>query len=112
GIASDGRLWRVLAREGDALVPIKETILNPDKPGEFLSWLDGGCEGNRAFCARRPPTRGPSPSWPRTRCVRSARLCGSSPRCAAQSERPRGEHRTLQPGAVGNPPLPRTRCSA
>jgi hypothetical protein len=41
GIASDGRLWRVLAREGDALVTIKETILNPDKSGEFLAWLDG-----------------------------------------------------------------------
>lgn len=41
GIASDGRLWRVLAREGDALVTIKETILNPDKPSEFLAWLDG-----------------------------------------------------------------------
>jgi hypothetical protein len=41
GIASDGRLWRVLAREGDALVTIKETILNPDKPNDFLDWLDG-----------------------------------------------------------------------
>ena len=41
GIASDGRLWRVLARKDDALVKIKETILNPDKPGDFLSWLDG-----------------------------------------------------------------------
>ena len=41
GIASDGRLWRVLAREGDALVMIKETTLNPDKPAEFLAWLDG-----------------------------------------------------------------------
>ena len=41
GVASDGRLWRVLAREGDTLVKIKETILNPDKPGEFLGWLDG-----------------------------------------------------------------------
>ena len=41
GIASVGRLWRVLSREGDALVTIKETILNADKPGEFLAWLDG-----------------------------------------------------------------------
>ena len=41
GIASDGRLWRVLGLEGGALVTIKETILNPEKPGEFLAWLDG-----------------------------------------------------------------------
>ena len=41
GIASDGRLWRVLAREGAALVKIKETILDPEKPGEFIAWLDG-----------------------------------------------------------------------
>ncbi len=41
GIASHGRLWLVLSREGDALVTIKETILNADKPGEFLGWLDG-----------------------------------------------------------------------
>ena len=41
GVASDGRLWRVLGLDGGALVVIKETILNPDKPGEFLAWLDG-----------------------------------------------------------------------
>ena len=41
GVASDGRLWRVLGLDGGQLVVIKETILNPDKPGEFLAWLDG-----------------------------------------------------------------------
>jgi hypothetical protein len=41
GIASDGRLWRVLAREGEARVTIKETILDPEKPDEFIAWLDG-----------------------------------------------------------------------
>ena len=41
GVASDGRLWRVLAREGGALVKVKETVLDPEKPGEFIAWLDG-----------------------------------------------------------------------
>jgi hypothetical protein len=41
GIASDGRLWRVLALEQGQLIKIKETNLNPDKPEEFLAWLDG-----------------------------------------------------------------------
>ena len=41
GIASDGRLWRVLAREGGGLVKIKETVLDPEKPDEFIAWLDG-----------------------------------------------------------------------
>jgi hypothetical protein len=41
GIASDGRKWVVMALESGALVTIKETILNPEKPGEFLAWLDG-----------------------------------------------------------------------
>jgi hypothetical protein len=41
GIASDGRLWRVLALEHGQLIKIKETNLNPDKPEEFLAWLDG-----------------------------------------------------------------------
>jgi hypothetical protein len=41
GIASDGRLWRVLALDQGQLVKIKETILNPDKPEEFIAWLDG-----------------------------------------------------------------------
>ena len=41
GIASDGRLWRVLALDQGTLVKIKETTLNPDKPDEFIAWLDG-----------------------------------------------------------------------
>ena len=41
GIASDGRKWVVMALEQGALVTIKETILDPEKPGEFLAWLDG-----------------------------------------------------------------------
>ena len=41
GIASDGRLWRVLALDQGKLVRIKETNLNPDKPDEFIAWLDG-----------------------------------------------------------------------
>jgi len=41
GIASDGRLWRVLALDQGKLVKIKETNLNPDKPEEFIAWLDG-----------------------------------------------------------------------
>ena len=41
GIASDGRLWRVLALDQGKLVRIKETTLNPDKPEEFIAWLDG-----------------------------------------------------------------------
>jgi hypothetical protein len=41
GIASDGRKWIVFALEQGALVRIKETILDPEKPSEFLAWLDG-----------------------------------------------------------------------
>src|SRR5271157_5238038 len=41
GIASDGRLWRVLGLDGGKLVVIKETILDPDKAGDFIAWLDG-----------------------------------------------------------------------
>jgi hypothetical protein len=41
GIASDGRRWVVLALEQGALVTIKETVLDPEKSGEFLAWLDG-----------------------------------------------------------------------
>ena len=41
GIASDGRAWRVLALDQGKLVKIKETTLNPDKPEEFIAWLDG-----------------------------------------------------------------------
>jgi hypothetical protein len=41
GIASDGRKWVVMALDQGALVTIKETILDPERPGEFLAWLDG-----------------------------------------------------------------------
>jgi SAM-dependent methyltransferase len=41
GIASDGRLWRVLALDQGKLVKIKETSLDPDKSEEFIAWLDG-----------------------------------------------------------------------
>ncbi len=41
GIASDGRKWVVLTLERGALVKLREIALDPDKPGEFLAWLDG-----------------------------------------------------------------------
>jgi hypothetical protein len=41
GIASDGLKWVVFEREGDSLVKVKETTLDPDKPEPFLAWLDG-----------------------------------------------------------------------
>ena len=41
GMASDGRKWVVFALEGVALVKLKETTLDPDKPSDFLAWLDG-----------------------------------------------------------------------
>jgi hypothetical protein len=37
GVASDGRLWRVLGLDSGKLVVIKETVLNPEKPGDFLA---------------------------------------------------------------------------
>jgi SAM-dependent methyltransferase len=41
GIASDGRKWVVMALDQGALVTIKETILDPEKPATFIAWLDG-----------------------------------------------------------------------
>lgn len=41
GIATDGQRWVVFERAGGKLVKIKETILDPEKPGPFLAWLDG-----------------------------------------------------------------------
>jgi hypothetical protein len=41
GIASDGRKWVVMALESGNLVTIKETTLDPEKPGDFIAWLDG-----------------------------------------------------------------------
>ncbi len=41
GIASDGLKWVVFERSNDELVKVKETILDPNKPEQFLAWLDG-----------------------------------------------------------------------
>ena len=41
GIASDGFKWVVFERAENALVKVKETTLDPEKPDVFLAWLDG-----------------------------------------------------------------------
>jgi hypothetical protein len=41
GIASDGLKWVLFERDGNSLVKVKETILDPDKSDAFLAWLDG-----------------------------------------------------------------------
>jgi hypothetical protein len=41
GIASDGRQWIVYELVGGTLAKIKETTLDPEKPEQFLAWLDG-----------------------------------------------------------------------
>ena len=41
GVASDGRKWAVFDLADGALVKVKETMLDPDKPEAFLAWLDG-----------------------------------------------------------------------
>src|SRR5579883_857610 len=41
GVASDGLKWVVFERDGDQLVKLKETTLDPEKPDIFLAWLDG-----------------------------------------------------------------------
>ena len=41
GIASDGRKWAVFELAQGRLVRIKDTILDPARPAEFLAWLDG-----------------------------------------------------------------------
>jgi N-6 DNA Methylase len=42
GIASDGRLWIACGLEDGKLVEItKRFTLDPEKPGQFLAWLDG-----------------------------------------------------------------------
>jgi N-6 DNA Methylase len=41
GIATDGLRWAVFERVDDAIVKIRETILDPEKGFEFLAWLDG-----------------------------------------------------------------------
>jgi hypothetical protein len=41
GIASDGNKWAVFELADGELVVVKRTVLDPEKPGIFLSWLDG-----------------------------------------------------------------------
>lgn len=41
GIASDGRKWVAFELAGKELSIVRETTLDPEKPGEFLAWLDG-----------------------------------------------------------------------
>lgn len=41
GIASDGLKWVVFERAGDGIAKIGETMLDPDKPEQFLAWADG-----------------------------------------------------------------------
>ena len=41
GIASDGLKWVAFERNGDALLKLKDTILDPEKGEIFLAWLDG-----------------------------------------------------------------------
>ena len=41
GIATDGRQWIACELEAGQLVKIKETILDPEQPEQFLAWLDG-----------------------------------------------------------------------
>ncbi len=41
GIASDGLKWVVFERDGDQLVELKDTTLDPGKAEVFLAWLDG-----------------------------------------------------------------------
>jgi hypothetical protein len=41
GIASDGLKWAVFEVRDGALVTVKRTTLDPDKPEPFLAWLDG-----------------------------------------------------------------------
>ena len=51
GIASDGLKWAVFELREGALVKVKETRLDPDKPDAFLAWLDGAL----ALKASLPP---------------------------------------------------------
>jgi len=41
GIASDGLKWAVFELRDGALVTVKQTSLDPEKPEPFLAWLDG-----------------------------------------------------------------------
>lgn len=41
GLASDGLKWAVFELAAGRLALVKRTTLDPEKPGEFLAWLDG-----------------------------------------------------------------------
>jgi SAM-dependent methyltransferase len=41
GIASDGHKWAVFELDAGKLVVVKRTVLDPQRSGEFLAWLDG-----------------------------------------------------------------------
>jgi hypothetical protein len=41
GIASDGRRWEVFELNAGQLLKLKSTILDPERAGLFLAWLDG-----------------------------------------------------------------------
>jgi predicted RNA methylase len=41
GVASDGLKWAVFELDAGKLVVVKRTMLDPERPGEFLAWLDG-----------------------------------------------------------------------
>lgn len=41
GIASDGLQWAVFELNAGELAVVKRATLDPDRPGEFLAWLDG-----------------------------------------------------------------------
>jgi hypothetical protein len=41
GIASDGLKWVVFELDAGKLAIVKRTTLDPERPGEFLAWLDG-----------------------------------------------------------------------
>lgn len=51
GIASDGLKWAVFELAGGKLVRIKDTVLDAEKPREFVAWLDGAL----ALKASLPP---------------------------------------------------------
>jgi len=41
GIASDGAAWAVFELQAGELVVVKRTALDPERPEDFLAWLDG-----------------------------------------------------------------------
>lgn len=51
GIAGDGLKWAVFELRAGALIVVKRTTLDPDRPDAFLAWLDGAL----ALKASLPP---------------------------------------------------------